>query len=213
VLIASMEGCLNTAGEMATALCMGVFSRERPNANYDGMKLPLFPPAAATVYTPTEVETAIAAGLTPLTADIDPFTRAAATDVAKVERMITTKTTQSSVPFEVLKDLAVSRTGVYLAQQLDVAYADRFGADASPDGTLLSEDVVSSTGGGGQVKDMVESILRLAEDAKIIRNVDVDLPELVVERDGSAVGRVNVDVPYTVVVGLHQIAYVHRVQI
>lgn len=213
VLVASMEGCLSTAGEMATALAIGVFSRERPNANYDGLRLPLNPPTASLIYTPSEVETAIAAGLTPLTAQINTFTRAVVDGIARVERMITTKTTTSGVPFEVLRDLAVSRTGVYIAQQLDVAYAERFGADANPDGTLLSDDVVDPNGGGGQVKDMVESILRLCEDGKIIRNVDGDLPELIVERDAQSVGRVNVDVPYTVVVGLHQIAYVHRVQI
>lgn len=212
VLIASMEGCLSTAGEMATALAVGAFSRERPNANYDGLKLPLSPPNVATVYTPTEVETAIAAGLTPLTAQINPYTRAVSDGVVKVERMITTKTTQSGNPFEVLRDLAVSRTGVYIAQQLDVAYSERFGADANPDGTLLSDDAVDPNGGGGQVKDMVEGILRLAQDGTIIRNVDADIAKLVVERDATP-GRVNVDVPYTVVVGLHQIAYVHRVQI
>lgn len=206
-LIASMEGCLNTAGEMATALAIGAFSRERPNANYDGMKLPLYPPAAATVYTPTEVETAIAAGLTPLTADIDPFTRTVTDGVAKVERMITTKTTASGAPFEPLRDLAVSRTGVYLAQQYDIAYAQRYGAEASPDGTLLTDDQVL------QVRDMVEGINRLAQDANILRNVENDLVGLRVERDSVSVGRVNVEVPYTVVVGLHQIAYAHRVQI
>lgn len=207
VVIASMEGCLSTAGEMATALAFATFSRERPNANYDGLKVPLYPPAAATVYTPTEVETAIAAGLTPLTAEIDPFTRNVTEGVAKIERMITTKTTQGSQPFEVLRDLAVSRTGVYLALQLDAAYAARFGAEANPDGTLASDDTID------QVRDMIEGILRLAEEGQIIRNVDNDLARLVVERDATAIGRFNADVAYTVVVGLHQIAYIHRVQV
>ncbi len=207
VLIASMEGCLSTAGEMATALAMGTFSRERPNANYDGMKLPLYPPAAATIYTPTEVETAIAAGLTPLTAEVDAFTGAVAENVVKIERMITTKTTVSSQPFEVLRDLAVSRTGVYIGQQLDAAYAARFGADANPDGTLATDDTMD------QIRDMVESILRLLERGQVLRNVEADLALLVVERDAVSIGRFNVDVSYTVVVGLHQIAYVHRVQV
>lgn len=206
-VIGSFEGCLNTCGELATALAFATFSRDRPNANYDGLKLPLYPPAAATVYTPTEVETAIAAGLTPLTAEIDPFSRTASTDRGKIERLITTKTTQSSAPFEVLRDLAVSRTGVTIAQQLDVQYAARFGADANPDGTLATDDTID------QIRDMVEGILRLYERANVLRNVDADLARLVVERDAVAIGRFNVDVAYTVVVGLHQIAYVHRVQV
>lgn len=207
VVIASMEGCLNTAGEMATALAVGAFSRDRPNANYDGMKLPLYPPVAATIYTPTEVETAIAAGLTPLTAQIDNFTRAVVDGLAKVERMITTKTTNGGNPFEVLRDFAVGRTGVFIAQQLDVAYTDRFGADANPDGTLLTDDVMD------QIRDMCEGILRSSQDVNILRNVEADLVKLVVERDLVSIGRVNVDVSYTVVVGLHQIAYIHRVQV
>lgn len=207
VIVASMEGCLNTAGEMATALAFGAFSRDRPNANYDGMKLPLYPPAAATIYTPTEVETAIAAGLTPLTATIDPFTKNVADNVARVERMITTKTTVNSQPFEVLRDLAVSRTGVYAAQQLDAAYEARFGAEAKPDGTLATDDTVD------QVRDMIEGILREMQESSILRNVEIDLARLVVERDAVAIGRFNVDIPYTVVVGLHQIAFVHRVQV
>lgn len=208
VLIASMEGCLSTAGEMATALGMAILSRDRPNANYDGVKLPLYPPAAATIYTPTEVETAIAAGLTPLTAQINPTTRAVVDGVAKIERMITTKTTQGGNPFEVLRDLCVSRVGVYLARQYDIGFVDRFGADANPDGALLTEDMPA------QIKDMIEGINREAERAQIIKNVETDLAELIVEVDQSGtVGRVNADVPYTVVVGLHQIAVVHRVQV
>lgn len=206
-IVGSFEGCLSTAGEIATALAFAAFSRDRPNANYDGLKVPLYPPAAATIYTPTEVETAIAAGLTPFTADIDPFTRTVSETTAKIERMITTKTTQSSAPFEVLRDLAVSRTGVTIANQLDVQYAARFSADANPDGTLATDDTAD------QIRDMVEGILRLYERDNVLRNVDSDLARLVVERDATAIGRFNVDVPYTVVVGLHQIAYLHRVQV
>ena len=207
LLVNSIEGCPSLPGEMAAALAVGSFSRNRPNANYDGMRLPLTPPPAAMVYTPTEVETAIAAGLTPCTAFVNPFTRAVTDGVVKVERMITAKTTQAGNPFRVLQDLAVSRTGIYLAQQLDVAYGDRFSADANPDGTLLTDDTVD------QVRDMCERLLRAAEDAKIIRNVDLDLARLVVERDLMTIGRINVDIPYTVVVGLHQIAFLHRVQV
>jgi phage tail sheath gpL-like len=121
--------------------------------------------------------------------------------------MITTKTTENSAPFEVLRDIGVSRTGVYLAQQLDAAYAARFSAAANPDGTLATDDTKD------QVKDMIEGIMRLLEDNSVLRNVAADLKRLLVERDGVSIGRFNVDVPYTVVVGLHQIAYLHRVQV
>lgn len=207
VVVNSYEACPNTAGEIAAAGAALFLSRERPNANYDGAKIALFPPAAATVYTPTEVETAIAAGLTPITASVDPFTRATVGTYSKIERMVTTKTTQGGQPFAVLRDIGVSRTGVYLAQQYDVAYEARYGAEANPDGTLLTDDQI------GQVRDMVEGINRLCQDNSILRNVDTDLARLRVERDLMVSGRLNVDVSYTVVVGLHQIAYAHRVQV
>lgn len=209
VMIASMEGCKNTALEMAVALIFALLTRERPNAIYNGLTLPLYPPAAATIYTPDEVETAIAAGLTPLTAEIDPFTKAVSTNVARIERMITTKTTVSSNPFEVLRDVGISRTGVWIAQQVDAAYAARASADADPDGeaSLQSDDTIA------QLKGMIRGIVRLAEKSKILRNVTVDLARLRVERDETAIGRTNADIPYTVVVGQHQFACVHRVQV
>ncbi len=207
VLIASMEGCKSTAGEMATALMMATYSRERPNANYDGLELPLYPPDAATLYTPSEVETALSVGLTPLGGVVDPFTRAVTDGVVKIIRMVTTKTTQNSQPFEVLKDLAVARTGVYLSAQLDAAFAARWSGNASPDGTLLTDDVIL------QIKDFIVSMLRELEGLNILRNVDADIAQLVVERDLVTPGRVNVSITYTVVVGLHQIAFVHKVQL
>lgn len=206
-VIASMEGCKSLPGEMATALMMATFSRERPNANYDGLQLPLYPPDAAVIYTPTEVETALAAGLTPLGGVVDPFTRAVTDGVVRIIRMVTSKTTQNSQPFEVLKDLAVARTGVYLAAQLDAAFAARWSGDATPDGTLLTNDVID------QIRDFIVAMLRELEGLNILRNVDADILQLVVERDLITPGRVNVSITYTVIVGLHQIAFVHKVQL
>lgn len=218
VLISSMENCQNTAGEMATALAVAAMARSQiqPNANFDGCKIPLYAPILASdIYTPTEVETAIAAGLTPLTAEFDPVTRKVVDGTSRIIRMVTTKTTNNSLPFAVLRDFGVARTGVAIAIQLDIAFNDRFGASSAPAGTLLTEDMVPSGSGTGQgqVRDMVEGVLRNAETAQWIRNLDSTLPQLIVERDSQVSGRVNVDVPYLVVVGLHQIAYVHRVQI
>ena len=97
--------------------------------------------------------------------------------------------------------------GAYIARQLDSKFAERFGAAANPDGVLLTDDTVS------QVRDMAANILYAAQAALIVRNVDVDLTSLRVEIDENAPGRVNVDVTYTVVVGLHQVVFVHRVKL
>jgi phage tail sheath gpL-like len=205
-IVASYEGCPMLTGELATALCMGAFSRERPNATYNGMKLPLFPPAAATVYTDAEVETAISAGLTSLTAVIS-SDGAVIDGVSKVERMVTTKTTSGGFPFVLLRDLGVSRTGVFIARQLDVASEERFGAEANPDGTLQTDDTLD------QVGDLAKSIMRASEESSILRNVEADIAKLVYERDLISLGRTNVDLWYTVVIGQHQIAWKHNVQV
>lgn len=205
-IVASLEGCPMLTGQLATALCIGAFSRERPNAIYNAMKLPIAPPAAATNYTDSEVETAIAAGLTPLTAVIS-SAGAIIDGVAKVERMVTTKTTSGGQPFYLLRDLGVSRTGVYLARQLDVAAEERFGAEANPDGTLQTDDTLD------QVGDLAKQILRSSAEANILRDVENDIAKLVYERDLVSLGRTNVDLWYTVVLGQHQIAWKHNVQV
>lgn len=206
VIVTSCEGCPNMPGEIATAMAMAAFSRERPNANYNGLRLPLYPPVAATAYIGSEVETAIAAGLTALTPIID-STGAIIAGQLKIERMVTTKTTTNSQPDARNRDLAVSRTGVYLARQIDVAYEERFGADANPDGTLETDDVID------QVGDTAKAILRAAGEASILRNVEADITKLVLERDSVVSGRVNCDLWYTVVVGLSQVAWKHNVQV
>lgn len=208
VVIASFEGCLDTAGEMATATAMLVFSRERPNANYDGARVPLHPPAAGTIYTSAEVETAIAAGLTPFGAVID-STGAITQNLAKCERLVTTRTTTSSQPDDRNRDIGVSRTGVALAIQIDIAYAERFGGDANPDGTLQTEDT------DGQIKDMASAILRAEAALNVIApsKVESDIAQMVVEHDAITAGRDNVAIFYHVVNGLHQVAWQHNVQL
>jgi phage tail sheath gpL-like len=207
IVVVCCEQCPNLPGEIATAAAFGMLSRSRPNGNWDGMRLPLFPPYDAYDFTNSEVETALAAGVTPLKPVVDPQTRVQTPGVVKIEKLVTTSTTQSGQPFEALRDIAVPRTGAYIARQIDAAFAARFGAAANPDGVLLTDDTVQ------QVRDMVANILYAAQDNKILTNVDSDLKLLVVEKDSSAPGRINVDVTYTVVLGLHQVAFVHRVTI
>jgi phage tail sheath gpL-like len=194
-------------GEIAAAAGVGLLSKTRPNGNWDGLRLPLPPPDDAFAFTNTEVESALAAGLTPLTPVVDAQTRIQTPGVVKIEKFVTTATTQNGQPFEALRDIAVARTGAFVARQIDAAFAAKFGAQANPDGVLLDDDAIP------RVRDMVSTILYNCQDAKILTNVDADLQKLVVEKDPSAPGRLNVDVTYTVVLGLHQVAFVHRVTI
>lgn len=207
VVLAVCENSPSLPSEIATCIAIAISSRSRPNANWDGLEIPIFPPSEADEFTNTEVETALAVGLTPLKPVVNPTTRVAKQNVSAVVKMVTTQTTLSGQPFEVLRDLAVPRAGAFIARQIDAKFAERFGAAANPDGVLLDDDAIP------RIKDMISSILYAAQDAKIVIGVDSDLPLLVVEKDASAPGRVNVDVTYTIVLGLHQVAFVHRVTI
>jgi phage tail sheath gpL-like len=188
-------------GEIAAAAGVGLLSKSRPNGNWDGLRLPLPLPDDAFAFTNTEVESALAAGLTPLTSVVDPQTRIAQPGLVKIEKFVTTATTQNGQPFEALRDIAVARTGAFVARQT------KFGVQANPDGVLLDDDAIP------RVRDMVSTTLYFCQDQKILTNVDADLRLLVVEKDPSAPGPLNVDVTYTVVLGLHQVAFVHRVTI
>lgn len=207
IVIGSVEGSPSLPGEIATALCMATFSKSRPNATYNGLKLPIYPPNAATAYTGSEKETAIAAGLTALEPVVAPNGQTL-DGLCRIVRLVTTKTTNAGgFPFALLRDIGVSRTGVYLARQLDALCEERFGADANPDGTLQTDDTID------QVKDVGKAVLRLAGEGTIVRNVEDDIAKMVAERDLVTLGRTNVDLWYTVVIGQHQIAWKHNVQV
>lgn len=207
VLVLNWEQSRSLPYEIAAAGAVLLCSKNRPNANYDGAKLPLYPPPIAYAYTNTEIESALNAGVTPLSPVVDPTAKTVVDGVGKVERLITTRTTRNSIPFSLLRDVGVSRTAWAMAKQYDIAFEQRFGSEAQPDGPLLTDETME------QIRDMVIGINYAAEESQWIRNVDDDKAKLVVERDSTAIGRVNLDVAYTIVVGLHQAAYVHRAQL
>lgn len=204
--IASFEGCLNTAGEMATAHAMMVFSRERVNASYDGVRVPLYPPVVGTIYTAAEVETALAAGLTPFTAVIDSI-GSVTQNLAKCERAVTTKTTSSSQPDDKTRDIGIVRTVVGIAIQIDIAAADRFGADANPDGVRQSSDT------DGNIRRMWAAIARAEAADQVLDpdKVEADIAATIVEHDLVVSGRSNVGLFYHPLGSQHQIVWQHNV--
>lgn len=207
IVVASVEGSPSMPSEVAVAVCIAVFSRERPNAIYNKLALPVYPPAHASAYTRSEVKAAILAGVTPLT----PVERGRVvmSDRCKIERLVTTKTTEDSQPFTVCRDIGVPRSGAYLARQLDARYEAEFGENANPDGALLDEDSAKKVG------DIVADVWHAAARARILaaNKVDDDLAELKIEEDEDVPERLDVQTAQTVVVGLHQVAYHHNVKI
>lgn len=208
VNFASFEGCLNTAGEMATTHAMMIFSRERLNASYDGVKVPLYPPATALIFTGPEVETALAAGLTPFTAVID-STGAVTQNLARCERAVTSHTTLNSQPDDKTRDIGIPRTAVGIAIQIDIAAEERFGADANPDG------VRQSTETDGLIRKMVSAILRAEAKAQVLDPdlVEADIAQTVVEHDLVTAGRSNVALFYHPLGSQHQIVWQHNVTV
>lgn len=206
--IASFEGCLNTAGEMATTHAMMVFSRERINASYDGVKVPLYPPVDATIYTPAEVETALAAGLTPFTAVFD-STGAVTQNLAKCERAVTTKTTTGGQPDDKLRDIGIPRTMYSVAIQIDIEAEARFGADQNPDGVRQSSDTDKA------IKKMWSAIARSLAQGQVFDPdlIEADIAQAVVEHDAVTAGRSNTALFYHYLGSQHQIVWQHNVTV
>lgn len=207
IIIANCEQCDSLPGEIATGVGVAWTAKTQPNGNWDRMKIPLAPPPQNFDFTTTQCETALGAGLTPLKAVSDPQSKIATPGIVQIVKMVTTSTTIGGQPSEVLRDAAISRVGAFVARQIDAKFVAQFGADADPQGALATDDALL------KVRDLVSDILYICQSSKILKNVDNDLKKLVVEYDASAPGRVNIDVTYTVVVGLHQAVFVHRVTV
>lgn len=205
VVVKSWEQSRSLPQEIATANAVLLCSKNRPNANYSGNVIPLYPPPIAFNYTNTEIETALNAGLSPMVAVVDNASQTVIEGKGKVVRLITTRTTKSSVPFTLVRDVGVSRTAWALTKQYDIAYQQW--AEQQPDGPLLDDDSMD------QIRDTVIRINYAAQDSRWIKKFDTDKSKLVVEPDAQAIGRINVDNSYTIVVGIYQVAYVHRAQL
>jgi phage tail sheath gpL-like len=197
IIVVSYEGSPSLPSEIAAAAAVMAFGTSRPNANYNGRKIALYPPATSSVYTSSEIESALAGGVTPL----QPL---GTTGRSKVVRLVTTKTTDNSAPFFALADLAFPRALAYRATQYEVAYAANFkqeiidGELDDPEATLLA-----------RVRDMGVEIDRLLGDEKILRDVETYVPQHRVEEAASPSGRLLYQAPCRVAGPLHQVAFDH----
>jgi phage tail sheath gpL-like len=191
VIVASCEGCGNTAGEIAAAQCAAWFSDERPNVNMDGTKLALFAPTPALAYTDAEVESALAGGITPLTPTAD--------GMLKTEMLVTTAVSVGGVPFDGLREAAISRTAAWIARQIHARFTAEFRQEN------LTDEVLQ------RIRDMVVSVQRTAEALGYIRDVDAYLDQIKAEPAVAPAGRVNVTNPFEVAGPLHQAVFVHTV--
>lgn len=197
ILVVSCEQSPSLPSEIATAAAVMAFGVERPNANFDGVELALYPPPASYAYSGSEIESALAGGVTPL----KPTASGARLQCV---RLVTTRITSGGAPFFALADLAFSRTLAYRATQYDVAYATRFqqeiidGALSDPEATLLA-----------RVRDMCVGIDREMGRLGYLRDVETTVPQIQVEEAASPAGRLLVQAPCQVAGPLHQVAFDH----
>jgi phage tail sheath gpL-like len=170
-------------------------SFDKPNVNMDGVKLALYAPQASLAFIDTEVESHLANGVTPLTPTSD--------GRLKIEKLVTTRTTISSAPFEGLADAANIRTSAYMGRQISAGYAAGF----------QQENLVVSQEEGlsvlQRIRDMVIEKHRAAETLGILREVDSFLPQIVVEEAVSPPGRTLTTSPFKIAGPLHQSVFKH----
>ncbi len=184
LIIGSYEGSPSLPSEIAAELAVLAISKERPSYNYDGTELTLYPPADATVYLDSEVETAILGGVTPLTTTD--------TGAAKLERLVTTKATLSSAAFEPLRDYANSATTAYVARQVD-AKATRAMRGKNADERLMNS-----------VRDLAYATLKDIEALGDIHHVDDHKDEILVGAHPSIPTRILLEVPVSPTPNAHQ---------
>lgn len=177
-------------GEIAASVAVAVSSQEQANFNWDFFDLPLALPPDASVYSDTEIESALAAGSTPLAPND-------ARDTTQIVRLITTKTTEGGNPFENTKDLATIRGLVRVVRQLDVTFAQQF------KGVNKSLQVLN------RMRSVAYNVLKLFEDDGVTQNVDALFPQLLVDPDPNIKTRALVNVPESIIPNLHQIVFTH----
>jgi phage tail sheath gpL-like len=205
VIVLSYEQSPSLPCEIATAAMIRWLSRDRPNGNYNNSTLELQQPADIYAYTDTELESALAAGLTPLM----PVVRngAVVDAITRIVRLITTRTTLNSQPSLLLIDIGTSRTAWYIATQIDRGYAAKIASESDPDGGLADDDTRD------KIRDLVADVNMAAQERKILKNVKANLASLLVELDAVVPTRFNIDNPINPVGIANQAAFVHRVTV
>ena len=190
IQVISYEDSPALPGEIAAAVAVAVSSQEQANFNWDSFEIPIALPPDASVYSDTEIESALAAGNTPLAPND-------ARDITVIIRLITTKTTEGGNPFENAKDLATIRGLVKVVRQLDVTFSQQF------KGKNKSAQVLN------RMRSVAYNILKLFEDDGVTQNVDALFPQLLVTQDPGVATRALINVPESIIPNLHQIVFTH----
>ncbi len=192
----AMEDCPNMPGEIATHVGVTRFGVEDPSLSVSGTKLDLYAPPGPSIFTPGvcgEVESALAAGVTPLSAN--------ANGEVYIVRLVTTKTTHNSAPYDLMRDFGVPYTLTWVGEQADAAVLIFMADVRNKKMTVATQK---------RLRSVLLGMLRAAEELEIVQNVELHKAELQVGPDAVVKTRVNYDLPVSVVPGMEQAAGVLR---
>lgn len=190
IVIGTYEGTPSLPIEIAVCDAFAEFASTQPNVNMDGQVVALAAPAAGTVYTTTEIESALNGGLTPHTPE---------GSFSKIVRMMTSEVTLDGVNTEVLRDIGYPRTAAYRAELHELNFRQQFKQEDVTDETLP------------RVRAMQIGIDRALASANppILRNVESRIDEYLAELNPDVPGRVVSSSPFTPAGPLHQLDAVH----
>lgn len=199
-----------TAAEVAAARLIGdaraggILPGEAsdPAANLDFMKLVTTPPqyGVADQPTGTELNNALNTGVTPIAPDPD---RASGTIIT---RSITTRSLAGGTPNYAVRDTTnvtvPDYTADYLRADLATTFAGvKLGSDRADGLPPPAPNVVTPS----MIRARIAFNLAELEAQGILRDVEANLPLLVVREDPQVLGRVNANIPCEPAPGLHQI--------
>lgn len=188
IVIGTYEGTPSLPIEIAVVDMFAEFASTVPNVNMDGQTVALYPPAAGTVYTTAEIESALNGGMTPHVPD---------GSNSQIVRMMTSEITLDGVNTEVLRDIGYPRTASYRAELHETNFKQQFNQEDVTDQTLP------------RVRAMQIGIDRALAAQNILRDVESKIDQYVVVLHPSVPGRVQSSSPFTPAGPLHQLDAVH----
>lgn len=191
ITLISQENAQDLPGSIAACFAIAVKAREDTSVHLNGHQLEVFgSPDDASLYLDSEIESCLAAGLTPLTVD---------RGATKIVKWVTTQVLDSSgaVPFFLCAEGNVVETLFWLGEQVDITCTLFQGIDANKKGTTATANRLRGT---------IYALLKEAEGLERLHNVDAHKAEIIVQDHPTLTDRYEVDIPATVVPGLHQVS-------
>lgn len=183
IVIGAYEGTPSLSGEIAVCDMIAAFATEQPNANLDNQTVALYQPPGSLAFTGPEIESALGGGCTPHEPE---------GSWSKITRLVTTYTSVDGTQSETFRDIAYPRTQAYRAEQVSIAYRQRF-----PRPVFIPQLL-------DDVRDMIVGVERQMETANMLVDVDALLAQHRVERD-PATGRLIDLAPFRVAGPVHQL--------